>query len=218
MSVRTIRWFTETPLHRVFAALAVVLAAALLLSGCEINKTGEGDKKNVEIKTPFGDMKVDTQAGAKDTGLPVYPGATVRPSESGNKAQANVSMSVGGFGMKLAVVAYNSDDAPDKVAAWYREQLKPMGTFIECTSSGDVGDAGMHGDSKDKDKDNDSLDRPVSCDKEGVSGSGRKVTELKMGTEGNQKIVAVSTRKDGKPGSEFALVHVRLHGAKGDTL
>jgi hypothetical protein len=219
MSVRTMHWSAETPLRRVFAALAVILAAVLLLSvtGCEINtsKNDASGKKNVEIKTPFGDMKVNNSAEAKDTGLPVYPGATIRPSESGDKAQANVSMSVGGFGMKLAVIAYNSDDAPDKVVGWYREQLKPMGSFIECTGWGDVGNVGRRND---KDKDDDALDKPVSCDKQGVSGNGRKVTELKLGTEGNQKIVAVSERKDGKPGSEFALVRVQLRGGKGDTL
>jgi len=216
MFARTMRWFTETPLHRAFAALAVILAAALLLSGCEMNvsKDEKGEKKNVEIKTPFGDMKVNNQAEAKDTGLPVYPGATVRPSDTGEKQQANVSMSMGAFGMKLAVVAYNSDDPPDKVTGWYREQLKPMGTFIECTGWGDVGNVGPRSGRKD----DDSLDKPVSCDKQGTSGSGRKVTELKMGTEGNQRIVAVSERRDGKPGSEFALVRVRLKGGKGDTL
>ena len=210
------KWFTERPLRRVLHALAVLIGAALLLSlaGCEMNvsKDEAKGKKNVEITTPFGDMKVRDQADAKDTGLPVYPGATVKASEDGdkNKGQASVSMSL--FGLKVAVVSYVSDDSTDKVAAWYREQLKPMGKFIECTGSGsDVGRVDMHK------KGSEDEDDPVSCDKDGDH-TGRRVTELKMGTERNQKIVAISERKDGKPGAEFALVRVIVGKGRGDTL
>ena len=214
----TTNWFTETPLRRVLGALTVVAAVALLLSlaGCSINanKDEKSGKKDVEIKTPFGDLNVKNQADPKDTGLPVYPGAVVKQDEHGNeKEKASVSMNM--FGMKLAVVAFTSDDSPDKVLAWYREQMKPMGTFIECSGSGDIGNVGAHYDTKDKDSD-EQLQKPVSCDKD--SGDhGRKVTQLKMGTNGNQRIVAIGERKDGKPGTEFALVRVVL-GKKGDTL
>ena len=218
MSAHEMKWFTKTPIRRMLGAVTVLTSAVLLLSlaGCEmdVHKDEAGNKKGVEINTPFGDLKVKNQADAKDTGLPVYPGATLKPNDKGDgdKSQATVSLTL--FGLKVAVVSYVTDDSPDKVAAWYREQLKPMGKFVECVGTGsDVGDVKMEHKSG-----NDDEDKPVTCDKE-TGHSGRKVTEFKMGTERNQKVVAVSERKDGKPGAEFALVRVVVgKGAKGDTL
>ncbi|HTK96278.1 MAG TPA: hypothetical protein VL382_11645 [Terriglobales bacterium] len=210
------RWFTESPWRRALGAVVVIGGAALLLalSGCGMNvhKDEASGKKNVEITTPFGDLKVKNQADVKETGLPVYPGATLKPSkhEDGDKEQATVSMSL--FGMRIAVLSYLSDDPPDKVLAWYREQMKPMGQFVECSGTGDIGKIDM------KDEGEKGLDKPVSCEKTSYNGNGRKVSELKLGTEGNQKVVAVGEREDGKPGSQFALVRVVLRGAKGDTL
>jgi hypothetical protein len=213
-------WFTETPLRRVLSVAVVVAATALLLSlaGCSISEhkdEGSG-KKDVEIKTPFGDMNVKNRADAKDTGLPLYPGATLKPSEKGDEGKGQAQVSLDMFGMKIAVVSYLSNDAPDKVVAWYRNELKPMGTFVECASSGDIGNVGAHYDTKDSDSE-DKLNKPVSCEHADTGGS-RKVTQLKMGTEGNQRIVAVGDRKDGKPGSEFALVRVIIGKHTGETL
>lgn len=215
MSAYEMKWFTETPLRRLMGALVVIAGAALLLSiaGCNMSVKNDeaGGKKKVDIETPFGDLRVRNDADAKDTGLPVYPGAQVKQERDGkDKEQASVSMSL--FGLRVAVVSFTSDDPQDKVLAWYREQLKPMGHFIECTGSGDPGSVNMHGDS---DKDD---DKPVSCEKSNDTSS-RKVTQLKLGTERNQKVVAVSERRDGKPGTEFALVRVLVgKNAKGDTI
>ncbi|MDP9267570.1 MAG: hypothetical protein M3P27_04490 [Acidobacteriota bacterium] len=225
MSTYGIKWFTRptltaSPLRRVLGAATVVASAALLLSlaGCEINKTDKEGKKGVEINTPFGDLKVKNQAEAKDTGLPVYPGASLKPNDKGNgdKNQATVSLSL--FGLKVAVVSYVTDDSPDKVVTWYRDQLKPMGKTIECTGSGrDIGDVDIHSGKKDN-NDKDDEDSPVTCDKQ-TGHSGRKTTEFKMGTERNQRVVAISERKDGKPGAEFALVRVIVgKNPEGDTL
>jgi hypothetical protein len=209
-------WFTESPLRRVVGALVVLAGAALLLSitGCSmsVDKNDERGGKKVSIETPFGDMKVRDEASAKDTGLPVYPGATPKPHKQGDddKGQASVSMSM--FGLKVAVVSFVSDDDPAKVIAWYRSELKPLGRVVECTESGDdVGNASVHGDSDDAD------DKPVSCDNKTRHGS-REITQFKMGTERNQKVVAIAKRKDGKSGAEFALVRVIVGKGKGDSI
>ena len=210
-------WFTETPWRRALGAVVVVVGAALLLSlsGCnmDIKKDEASGKKNVEISTPFGDLNVKNQADPKDTGLPVYPGATLKPSrhEDGEKEQATVSMSL--FGMHLAVLSYLSDDPPEKVAAWYREQMKGMTNYVECSrNDGDVGNVDIHSNPS-----GDDLDKPVSC-RGNTSAGGRKVTELKAGTQGNQRVVAIATREDGKPGTQFALVRVQLAGKHGETM
>src|ERR1051325_3466419 len=131
------RWFTESPWRRALGAVVVIGGAGLLLAlsgfGMNVHKDEASGKKNVEITTPFGDLKVKNQADVKETGLPVYPGATLKPSkhEDGDKEQATGSMSL--FGMRIAVLSYLSDDPPDKVLGWYREQMKPMGQFVECS-------------------------------------------------------------------------------------
>src|SRR5436190_15608454 len=91
-----------------FRALIALASAALLLSlaGCEmdVHKDEANGKKGVEINTPFGDLKVKNQAEAKDTGLPVYPGATPKPKgdHDSSPGQASVSMNI--LGLKVVVV------------------------------------------------------------------------------------------------------------------
>lgn len=203
MSANEMNWFTATPLRRILGAAVIVTGAALLLSttGCNmsINKDEAGGKKNVEINTPFGDFKVKNQAEAKDTGLPVYPGATAKREQDDDK-NGNGSVSLSLFGLKVVVASYVTDDPQDKVLSWYRDQIKPT-RFIECSGTGDSGNFTING------KKNGDEDGPVTCEKENQH-NGAKVTELKMGTQRNQKIVAVRDRKDGKPGTEFALVRV----------
>src|SRR3954465_4964862 len=104
MSAKNLNWYT---------ALLLGAALVLTLAGCEmsVNKDEAKGNKNVEINTPFGDLKVKNRADAKDTGLPAHPAATIKPSDrddKSDKGQASVSMSL--FGLKVAVVSYVSDD------------------------------------------------------------------------------------------------------------
>ena len=48
-----------------------ILGAAFMLSACNVNvkKNEQGQDKNVDIKTPFGEIHVDKGADVKDTGL-----------------------------------------------------------------------------------------------------------------------------------------------------
>jgi len=57
----------------------------------------------------------------------------------------------------------------------------------------------------------DELSKPVSC---GKTGGGDEL-ELKVGTEGNQHLVAV---KPNSKGTRFALVYVRMHTGKDTTI
>ena len=59
----------------------LITAALLLLVACSVNvkKDNNGQDKNVDINTPFGGIHVNNSADVRDTGLPVYPGARVKP-------------------------------------------------------------------------------------------------------------------------------------------
>ena len=99
-----------------FAAILIIIAS-LSFSACSVNvKKGEnGDDKNVDIKTPFTDIHVEKNADSRDAGLSVYPGARLKPKTGSDDSNANVNLSAFGFGLKVVVLKYESDDAAQKV-------------------------------------------------------------------------------------------------------
>lgn len=177
----------------------------LSLLACKINvkdhKDGGNDK--VDIETPIGGIHVNEEANVRDTGLGVYPGA--RQKEKGkddDSKSANVDISSSFFGLKVVAIEYESDDPPQKVLAFYQDQLKKFGNVIQCHTSKHGGDLSVRAG------DNNNSSQQVRCE---GSDSGN-VVELKVGTEGNQHMVSVEP--EGK-GSDFALVYVLTRGKEG---
>jgi|SRR5215813_6303770 len=179
---------------RTFSILAVAAAVAIA-AACSVNvkKDENGQDKNVDISTPFGGIHVNNNADARDTGLSVYAGARQKKKDnSGDEKSANVNISSSFGGVKVVAVEYESDDAPSKVIAYYKNELKKYGNVLECHSEG--GDYNYQSDSE-----------VLSC---GGNHQGQNI-ELKVGTGSNQHIVSVKSQ--GK-GSDFALVYVRTQG------
>lgn len=178
--------------------VATVLVASLMAASCSINvkKNRDGEEKKVDIETPFGGIHVDEGADARDTGLAVYPGAREKPkSDSGESKSANVNISSSAFGLKVVAIQYETQDAPAKVMAYYREQLKKFGNVLECHTHG--GHSSYQGGSEE-----------LKCEGDNQGNT----IELKVGTESNQHIVAIDPH--GK-GADFALVYVRTRGKEG---
>ena len=103
------------------ALLAACLLTLLTLPACSVNvKKGEnGEDKKVDIETPVGGIHVDTNANAKDTGLPVYPGARLKEKkENGEEKSANVNISSGLFGVKVVALEYVSNEK-----VWRRSRM-----------------------------------------------------------------------------------------------
>jgi hypothetical protein len=185
-------------------ALGALFAALCVLPACSIDAH---DKKNgeahVDIKSPVGDLHVSEQADIRDAGLSLYPGAKPTPKDnSDDKKSANVNLSPPGFSLKVVAAEFVSDDSPEKIIAYYDKELLKYGKPIQC-----------HGAWNDVDSKagKDEGSKPVSC---GNNNGGDSV-ELKVGTEGNQHIVAV---KPNRQGTRFALVYVRTHTGKDDTI
>ena len=119
-----------------FAASVVTLL--LLLPACSVNvkKEANGEDKQVDIKTLVGGIHVSKQAKASDVGLAIYPGARLKLKDSdGDDKSANVNISGFGFGVKVVALEYQTDDAPAKLIAFYKDQLKKYGSVLECHSS-----------------------------------------------------------------------------------
>jgi hypothetical protein len=188
-------------------ALGALWAAICIFSACTIDandKSADGNK-HVDIKSPIGDLHVSEDADIRDAGLTLYPGAKPAPKDDGDdKKSANVNLSLPGFSLKVVAAEFVSDDAPDRIIAYYNKDLAKYGKPIQCNGGWNGGHVNSTMDDKNSNK-------PVSCD----GNSKGDATELKVGTEGNQHIVSV---KHGGQGTRFALVYLRMHSGSDDTI
>jgi hypothetical protein len=183
-------------------SLALVMASmAVLLAACSIH-VDDKDKKNekVDIQTPFANLKVDTGDKAADNGIPVYPGAHLRPEENGDNHSANINIGAAGFGLKVIAAEYETDDSPEKVKSFYLDKLKSFGDVLVCSghSGGSDVHVGSHGDDQ---------DQKLTC--KDTHGNG---WELKTGTSDNEHLVSIEPRGTG---TRFGTVLVRTHGKEG---
>ncbi|MGA8762574.1 MAG: hypothetical protein WB562_06755 [Candidatus Sulfotelmatobacter sp.] len=189
------------------STFAVTFGIAVVISGfaAQPQKTDSSQEKNLDIQSSAGDLHMGNDADARKAGLPLYPGARLRHDEENSNA-LNLGVVTEAFGMKLVVAKYDSDDAPGKVIDYYRERLKKYGRVLECHTSEHDGNAHVQvheGDGKDS--------KELKCE----GGNTGPVTELKVGTENNQHVVAIEPNDAGK-GSTFAVVYVHTRGKQGD--
>ena len=187
----------------IVGTLGMAVFVLVLLPGCSVNvkKDKNDQEKQVDITTPVGGIHVSKGANPQDTGIAVYPGAHLKQEESdGSDKSANVNISGFGFGLKVVALEYESKDSPDKVLAYYKDQLKKYGNVLECHTS----HFDLHTDMEDKNRSSHEL----TC--EGTNGVN---VELKVGTKDNQHIVEVEPEGSG---SKFSLVYVRTHGKDAD--
>ena len=189
-------------------ALATLFSMAAAIPGIAATpQQDSGQDKHLDVHSSAGDLHVGNDADARKTGLPLYPGARLRHDEA-NDSAANLSLFTEAFGVKLVVVKYDSDDAPGKVIDFYRDKLKKFGKVVECHTREH---GGAHADFNDDDDSKDEHSKPVKCEGDNTG----PVTELKVGTEANQHVVAIEPSAGGK-GSTFALVYVHTRGKQGD--
>jgi|SRR5579863_8158634 hypothetical protein len=181
--------------------LAFALSAALALP--VFAQDSDSQDKPFDVRSSIGDMHVGKDASAQKQGLPLYPGA--HPKEEKDNDPLNFGILTDSFGMKLMVAKYESGDAPAKIVDFYRGKLKKFGTVLECHSQKHSGNVEVHDDDKDS-KDS----KELKCEE-----NSGPVTELKVGTEDNQHVVAVEPADSGK-GSTFALVYLYTRGKHGD--
>jgi hypothetical protein len=180
--------------------ITAVAGMVVLLAGCTMNVKDHGEEsKRVDIETPVGGIHVSKEADVRDVGVAVYPGARVKEKEAkGEEKSANVNISSDFFGLKVVAIEYESDDSPDKILSFYRDQLKKYGNVLECHTSKHGGHVSAEVNS---DKDDDSK---LKCE----DNSGDTV-ELKVGAQNNQHLVSVTPDKKG---ASFALVYIRTRG------
>src|SRR5438105_13356941 len=156
-----------------FAAMVVVVIATAC--SVSVKKDDNGQDKNVDLHTPFGGIHVNENADVRDTGLPVYAGARQKKKDdSGDEKSANVNISTSEFGVKVVAVEYESDDAPSKLVAYYKNELKKYANVLECHSEG--GHDTYEGDSAE-----------LTCE----GSNPRRSVQLKVGPKSNEHIASI---------------------------
>jgi len=181
------------------ADLIPLALLVLLFSACNVHvkKAANGEDKNVDIDTPVGGIHVSNDVDARDTGLAVYPGARLREkSENGDQKRADVNISTGFFGLKVVALEYQSDDAPGKLADYYKAQLKKYGNVLECHTHNHGSHAEVH--------EGNDHDPRLTCEDDGGD-----TLELKAGTKDNYRLVSIEPAGSG---THFALVRILVRG------
>jgi hypothetical protein len=189
-----------------FRTAAPALALAMIMAPAFAQRSDAQDK-NLDVRSSAGDLHIGSDADARKIGLALYPGAKLKTDDKDgdHNDQANLSLFTEAFGMKLVVANYESDSAPAKVIDFYRDQLKKYGKVLECHSQKRDVTTGT-----DHDVDDSQKSKALKCEGDNSG----PVTELKVGTEENQHVVAVEPRANN--GSTFALVYVHIRGKQGD--
>lgn len=138
-------------------------------------------------------LRIGEQAGSKELGMPVYPGAQAQRDDKADKAAVHLKLWGGAFGAHMAVAKFRSTDRAEEVLSFYREVLAPFGKVLECRGPAPKQEA----------KKTEQRDAPLRCEdtQDGVV--------LKVGTERNQRHVAIQAK-----GQEvwFQLVRIELKG------
>lgn len=186
-----------------FRMTALAMFAALVLN-LPAGAQNSGQDKNLDVRSPIGDLHVGKDADAQKAGLPLYPGAHPQHKDNDDGDAVNLALATENVGMQLIVAKYETDDPAEKVLAFYRAKMKKYGKVLECHSTEDK--SGFHSDSDDKKNGS----QPLKCEGDNSG----PVRELKVGTEDNQHIVAIEDPKSGQT-TTFVLVYLRKH-EKGD--
>lgn len=196
---------------------AVALTALAATVGCRVDEHRNGDHEDVKIATPFGGMSVKTndatvQAGV---GLALYPGATVVKKLHTDKdgehddGAADVNLSFGSFHLGVKALSYSTQDAPDKVMAFYRKDMARYGEVLLCKGKHAVGTPVETRDGLTCSDDSKNVHvQGMNVDTDGDGSYG----VLKAGSKLHQHIVSIDEQGSG---TKFGLVALDLPGHLG---
>ena len=190
------RWNFGGAHFRGAGRLVVCAGLCVALGGGMLPAAAQDKGVNVSIQGKDGSdagLVVSAQATAKEVGLPVYPGA--RPHKEKEESSA-VKMGLWGssFGFKLVVLKMESNDATEKVAAFYQKALAKYGKVLNCSEAAK------------SEKNKEDASKKITCGDDKPDAGG---LVFKAGTKERQHLVSV---KPHGAGSIFELVYVEAHG------
>ena len=198
--METRRWNRVAGRHTGRRPFGVVILGLIFLAALPLgaqDKKGSGKTDSDMDQEGFG-IVASKRAGAKDVGLPMYPGAREHKDKSEDSPAIKFGLWGGNSGFKLAVLKLESNDGPEKVAAFYRKALSKYGKVLDCRGSSKV----TTGDNKG------SSSNELGCDDDHAE-NGELV--LKAGTKQEQHVVGI---KSSGGLTQFQLVYVMTRGSE----
>lgn len=173
------------------AAVGGALAVGALGSPAAESANRAQEKKGAGVT-------ISAEASAKDAGLPLYPGAKPHRDKDNETPATQMGMWGSSFGFQLVVLKLESNDSPDKIAAFYKKALAKYGAVLNCTDASQT--------ASDKTKSNES--KKLDCDNDKPEPGGML---FKAGSKERQHIVGIQPNGQG---SVFQLIYVEARGAE----
>jgi hypothetical protein len=173
---------------------AIALCTALSLATLSLRAQDKGGI-SVTVQNKDGSdagLILSAEATAKEVGLPMYPGARPHKEEGNDSPAAKLGLWGSSFGFKLVVLKLESNDAPEKIAAFYQKALARYGKVLDCSNNPAGGD----------DKNKKSESKELTCQDDRPDPGGKM---FKSGTKEKQHIVGI---KPNGQGSLFQLVYL----------
>jgi hypothetical protein len=204
---------------------AIAIFVSVLMSGAA--QAGENSRV---VSTPKPTPKhfaagidVDAQPRVEDTGLPLYPGATIDRTErtkrdergrhvDGDEDGVNLNLWFGSFGLKVVVIKLKTTDSAEKVGAFYRDALEKYGEILDCSVdySSEANSIASETRSKTTSRREGTKSNALTCkDIQMKKASVRDGKLYKAGVRQKQYGVAIQSKGDG---TTFQLFHFEKRG------
>ena len=177
-----------------YVLFVVVLLAALPVAAQDQKDSNAQQSSSDNDSIGF---NLGKDASAKDVGLPIYPGARRHKDDSSDSSALNMGFWGGSAGLKLFVLKMESNDAPEKVAAFYRKALAKYGTVLDCSNASAAANP-----------DDEKQSKKLTCEDEKPK---PHEISLKAGTKEKQHAVGVEPNGSG---TIFQLVYIETKGTE----
>jgi len=121
-------------------AILLVAAVTLALTSMSAGTAYAGENSKVYFKAFGAGINVDPSPKIEETGLPLYPGASLdrgrhRGGDGEHGDGVNLNLWFGSYGLKVVVVKLKSEDNAVDVERFYQQALATYGEVLDCTDS-----------------------------------------------------------------------------------
>src|SRR5690349_13947263 len=178
--------------HSTLKVMAFVMGCGVLCFASSLAAQEKQDKEAEGGKSKGAGIYFNAEASAKDVGLPIYPGARPHKEKGDDSESVKMGLWGGSFAFKLAVAKLESNDSPQKVAAFYKKALARYGTVLDCSAAS----------SQTGDKDESESSKKLTCEDDKPKPG---EMEFKAGTKEKQHVVGIEPNGSG---SVLQLVYV----------
>jgi len=203
---------TEPTISSRYSLILAAFAIAIFLGIPGVTQAQDQNSSSAQSDKDKDDVNLGLHMGkdasAKEVGLPLYPGSRRRADTKDDSSALNMGLWGGSTGFKMALLKMETNDSPDKVAAFYRKALARYGKVLTC--NGENADASAANSTSHDSSDNAKGSQALDC---GNEKHDKGEMELKSGTKDRQHVVGIS--QEGSL-TTFTLIYIETRGLDND--